>query len=303
MPTDKDTVDPTEKYFEELRETFSHRLARPLKYDPYMKERIPEILQQLLDYEEKSHPTVASEPSDKETDSIMVLRLLSQLVDLVGGWAMDHRAGMIVDEATPFPWPEDDDKPKVLADTHGHEASGSAYFKRQHDRSPELDRQILAEISGRACVIPERQQRDLSKALLSLSYNKIDPLLKPTKIPGQQSLERWRLRLRAVEYGYFMAGYTGNALESEFHSIDEKYNVRLGSTHEWNFGKQNLPKHIGDNRLRYRRQRARRAGERVKKIYEDANASEEFKQLADAEYQGFGPDAQVASGKRFQSKS
>ena len=175
---------------------FSHRQANPIRDVPAVRQEVEKIVEKLLELEAQTHPQ-NKDSSEKELDSISALAWAEKLVEMLAGWAMDHRAGMILNGATVYPWPEDDQDAPTKANDHRHEASGSAYLKDQEPGDPLENRHIVAEITTRAALLPAALRNELSDAISALDFGEVRPLLLPLKGQDKNAYIIWHLRLRA----------------------------------------------------------------------------------------------------------
>ncbi len=82
---------------------FAHRQLHPLKDVTVHRQEVEGIVQELFKLEARTHPQ-NSDQGEKELDSISALIWAGKLVEKLAGWAMDHRAGMILNGATVYPW-------------------------------------------------------------------------------------------------------------------------------------------------------------------------------------------------------
>ncbi len=266
---------------------FAHRQAHAKKDIPALRKPIYDIVEKLLDLEARTHPQ-NSAPGDKEKDSILALRWVERLVEHLAGWALDHRAGMILNGAQVFPWPEDDQEAPPQANNHRHEAVGSAYLKDRGPGDPILNRRIMAEVTTRASLMPAALRRDLSKGLKALNLGEVQPLLSPAKNQTRLAYTIWSYRLRAIEHVYFFWGM-GEIKEEAFNKVGLAYGAEGRTVNSWDRAPVALRKHFGERVVKVRRDSSKRSGEKVRRLQLTIPQSDLDKELIDFLLQTYGP--------------
>lgn len=125
------------------RDEFAHRQQLPINNIPVFRQQVEELVEDLLQLEARTHPENRN-PFEKELCSIAALAKTEKLVDMLAGWAIDHRAGMVLNGATVYPWSEGDQEAPIQANDHRHEAMGSAYLRSRGSGDPQENRRIIA---------------------------------------------------------------------------------------------------------------------------------------------------------------
>lgn len=242
---------------------FAHRQENPLKDIPVHRQRVQQLVEKLLDFEAKTHPQNPDPhnpvPGEKEAYSIAALAVAGKLVEKLAGWAMDHRAGMILNGATVYPWPEDDQEAPLQANDHRHEAMGSAYLRNEAPSDPQRDRHIVAEIMKWAALLPESLRHELLEAIRAVDFGETRPLLLPVKGQRKKAYTSWQLRLYAVEHVYFLRG-TGETKEAAFRQVGEAYGVSSDTVDSWNRSSSGLRHHFGAAALKVAQDTAKTKG-------------------------------------------
>lgn len=238
---------------------FAHRQPHPIKDVPVLRQRVQEIVEDLLEIEARSHPQNPS-PDEKELDSIRALAAAGDLVELLAGWAIDHRAGMILNGATVFPWLQDDQEAHTEANSHRHEEMGSTYLQDKAPGDPLQNRHIIAEVVARVPLLPAALRNEISEALQAVDFGETHDLLLPPKGQHKNAYTKWRLRLRAIEHAYFLYG-GGETKETAFYQVAEAYGVADSTVDSWNRGRFGLLHHFGATTLKVAQDAAKRSGE------------------------------------------
>ncbi len=237
---------------------FGHRQENPLKDIAVHRQRVQQLVEELLDLEAKTHPQ-NPEPGEKELYSIAAVHLAGQLVEKLAGWAMDHRAGMILNGATVYPWPEDDQEAPLQANDHRHEAMGSAYLRNEAPSDPRRDRHIVAEIMRWGALLPRTLRDELLEAIKAVDFGETRPLLLPVKGQRKKAYTSWQLRLNAVRHVYFLWG-TGETKEEAFFQVGKAYGVSSDTVDSWNRSSSGLLHHFGAAELKFEQGLAKRTG-------------------------------------------
>ena len=280
---------------------FAHRQDHPIKDVPALRQRVQEIVEDLLSLEAQYHPQNPS-PDGKELDSISALAAAGNLVELLAGWAIDHRTGMILNGATGFPWPQDDQEARSEADDHRHEAVGAAYLQDKAPGDPLQNRHILAEVTARAALLPAALRNELSEALQAVDFGEVRDLLLPPKGQRRNAYTGWQLRLRAVEHAYFLWGRDGNK-ESAFYEVAEAYGVSSDTVDSWDRGPFGLPHHFGVATLKVAQDTAKRSGEYFQRLQMQLHKTDMDSIHIKTCLLTYGPEALLLNAQRFKKVS
>lgn len=276
---------------------FAHRQAHPIKDLPVVRKRALQILEDLLGLEARTHPQNPS-PNSKELDSISALAAAGKLVELLAGWAIDHRAGMILNGATVFRWPEDDQEARSEANDHRHEAVGSAYLQDKAPGGPIQNRHILTEVTARVALLPAALRNELSEALHAVDFGETRGLFSPPKGQHKNAYTKWRLRLRAVEHAYFLSG-KGETQETAFEQVAEAYGVTADAVDSWNRGISGLLHHFGPAVVKVAQDTARKSGERFCQLQMLLHKSDLDNDAIKFLHRVYGPEALSLNAQRF----
>ncbi|MEE9290218.1 MAG: hypothetical protein V3U99_04315 [Alphaproteobacteria bacterium] len=285
---------------------FGHRQENPLKDIPVHRQEVQKLVEDLLDFEAKTHPQNPDpgvkeqnpEPGEKELYSIMALALVEKLVEKLAGWAMDHRAGMILNGATVYPWPEDDQEAPLQANDHRHEAMGSAYLRNEAPSDPQRDRHIVAEIMKWAVLLPRTLRNELLEAIRAVDFGETRPLLLPVKGQRKKAYTSWQLRLNAVEHVYFLRG-TGETKKAAFHQVGEAYGVSSDTVDSWNRSSSGLLHHFGAAALKVNQELAKKIGALFQRLQMQLDKSVWDNIRIKIFLLEYGPEALSQNGQRY----
>lgn len=211
-------------------------------------------MERLLDLEERSHPT-CGRGEEKELDSISALVWVERLVNLLAGWAIDHQAGLVVNQVEGFPWKEGDEDAAAKANDHKNELVGAEYLAKRSSTARDhiVSRKIIAAVADRAALLPRELRRELGEALKDQEYGQIQDLLEPTK-HQKGSLELWRCQLMAIEHVYFLRGMK-DTKEKAIRAVADAYCVSTDAVAGWD--KKSLKEKFGQSHVEAAKQRAR----------------------------------------------
>jgi hypothetical protein len=289
-----DSDDPT------YRDEFAHRQQYPIKDIPVFRQEVEKIVEELLQLEARTHPA-NRDPGKKELCSIDALVRTERLVEILSGWAIDHRAGMILNGTTVYPWPEDDQVAPIQANNHDHEKMGSAYLKDKESGDPLENRHIVAEITTRAAVLPAALRNELSDALRARDFGEIHPLLLPLKGQRKNAYTRWCLCLRAIGHVYFLWGQGEKTKEAAFWQVADEYGVTLEAVDSWDRSRVGLLKHFGPAVVKVVRETAKRSGEQYRRLQMQRQKSDLNDKHVEALLRTYGPEALSSNAQRFKT--
>ena len=74
---------------------FPHRQQTPVQDTPVFREMVGRYVTKLLELEAKTHPA-NEKVNDKDADARMALSYAAKLVEIMAGWALDHQAGLLL---------------------------------------------------------------------------------------------------------------------------------------------------------------------------------------------------------------
>lgn len=199
---------------------YRHRRERNSLDDSKRLTFINKLVASLLTLERRTVPVSGAEAvDDKDRDAYEALRILSLLAEQLAGWAIDHQIGLALNglEFVPGHPSGARDHPdylrvKARADSHEHEARGSAYFQSAYfeldiptERNARAERRMLANLLyANPGGFPISLARSASEALKALDWGETQDLLRPEKTGrDEDSYTTDQLKLRAlmhVEY-------------------------------------------------------------------------------------------------------
>lgn len=265
-------------------ENYPHRGYRPKRDVEMVRIGVSMLVDRLLDLEAQTHPINGFAPG-KEHDSVKALKYASQLFEVLVGWAVDHQAGLVLNDTEGFPWPEDDDKAQRLADDHKHEAAGSAYLRKieladiKHTNRGDdavTNRRVIAAVTDWAPVLPPELRSQLCDGLKALDMGDIQDLLQPTKRKShtRSSYSLWQSRFEAIMHIWFSQGMKEKKKDA-IARVAAAYGRSTEAVQKW---EQNLPKHFGSGSVRYFKQHVSRAGKAVYSLQQTSPKREEDEQ-------------------------
>ena len=284
-------------------DNYPHRWETAVRHLPVARDEVHRLVDKLLDLEEKTHP--ANGPvAEKEQDSLMALIYAGKLNERLVGWALYHRAGLILNEVEGFPWPEGDEKAQQQADDHRHEAAGCAYLREikgyADDCSSDAvtNRRIIAATVGRAPIFPHELRLGFSRALKALDAGEVMGLLQRTKQRSRKGYTLWELRLRAIQHVQFFVGSRACTSKREaLQKVADAFGCGMPTVRSW---EANLPKHFGRQYVDNAKSTAQRAGEKVHE-YQMLLHKDELDEAYIADHSAiYGSDELVANAKNYQ---
>jgi len=278
---------------------FAHRQAHPIEDIPVLRLEIEEIVERLLDLEKRTHPQNPS-PDDKELDSISALVWAGKLVEKLAGWAIYHRAGMILNGTTVFPWPESDQDAASQANDHRHEATGSAYLQTNESSAPQENRRIIAEIATRTALLPAALRHEFSEAIRAVDFGETRPLFLPPKGQHKNSFGKWQLRLRAIEHVYFLWGSgETKTKEDAVRQVAKAFGVSADTVDSWDRGPFGLLHHFGEPVTKVAQDAARKSGTRFQHLQMQLHKSDSDEEDIKVLHMTYGPERLSLNGQRF----
>ncbi len=192
---------------------YRHRRASP--DDSRRLTYINSLVDDLLELERQTAPASGAEASDgKDFAAFEALQSAGDLVKELAGWAIDHQIGLALSgfEFVPLQPSGTRDHTDYLrnkeeADSHEHEAQGSAYFEHDSptERNAQAERRMLASLlQMNPGGFPSALARCAVEALKALDFGEIQDVLRPEKTGlDRNAYTRHRLELQAlmhVEY-------------------------------------------------------------------------------------------------------
>lgn len=246
-------------------EGFPHRWAHPVRdLSVVRREQLNRLIDKLLALEARTHPQNEA-PQEKELDSISALVHAGKLVELLAGWAIDHRAGLILNDVAGYPWPEGDEAAKESANDHRHELEGGAYLHslgraQGGGGRPETNLLILAAVVGRAPVLPAELRGELAEALKALDEGERRPLLTSKKGQDRMGRSLWLCRLQAIRHVYFLKE-TGLKKTEAIARVATAYGVEKVTVEAWD--KRGLRRHYGAAPVAAAKDQAEKLGKAV----------------------------------------
>lgn len=284
---------------------YAHRESHPIKDVSVSRQRVQEIVKDLLDLEAQTHPQNPSSDR-KELDSIWALVLAGELVEKLAGWAIDHRAGIVANGVTGFPWPEGDTKAASAANDHRNEEEGSRYLKDRETRDPACNRAILSDIVERSPVLPSALHLELSRALDALRFGEAYDLLRPTKGLGEKAATLWSLRFDAIRHLHYFMGRDRMNRREAVKRVADAYGIIIRSDDhllkDWEY--KSLKRYFGGKkRVQAVLQHAERLGHAVFKTTTKVNKTKVDERFVQTNDLVLGELALRENGRRFQEMS
>ena len=205
---------------------------------------------------------------------------------------------MVLNGATVFPWPEDDQEARSEANDHRHEAMGSAYLQDKAPGGPIQNRHILTEVTARVALLPAALRNELSEALQAVDFGEKRGLLSPPKGQHKNAYTRWRLRLRAVEHAYFLWG-VGGTQEAAFEQVADAYGVTPDAVDSWNRAPFGLLEHFSPAVIKVAQDTAKKSGARLVRLQMQLHKSDLDNNEINFLHQVYGPEALSLNAQRF----
>lgn len=281
-------------------EGFPHRWPIPLRDMVVAREQMHRLLDKLLDFEADTHP-FSGAVDEKELNSISALVHAGKLVELLAGWAIDHRAGLALNDVAGFPWPQGDETAKQSANDHRHEMEGGTYLEdiRDYDGltgDPDTNRKILAAVISRGAVTPSSLRRQLAEALKALDEGETRDLFERAKRKSLMGRTLWQARLRAISHVYFLKE-TGMTKTVAVTLVAEAYGVGSDTVDAWD--KRGLKEHFEAARVTPVKERASRLGKAVYRRQNTIPQDEEDRDFIRIHLELYGREGLAQSGQSY----
>ena len=276
-----------------------HRAFAPLRHE------VEPLVKRLLELEAKTHPNrsprLGPEASEsKDQDSVMAMMLAGHLIERLVGWAIDHQTGQILNGVKGFPWPQDDEAAKKEADDDQNEAAGAAYrdglARGQGSGQPEINQRILAKLAGRSPILLPELHREVSAGLQALSMGEVRPLFRRALNQSRMGFTLWQSRMRAIEHVYFSIGMKKKKRDAT-REVADAYVVAFDTVRTWDH--KGLAGHFGSGYVLVRKQRARRAGERVYRIQSSIPRTEVDERHVRDRLERYGPPGLASNAQAY----
>lgn len=179
---------------------------------------INSLVDDLLELERKTVPASGAEAAEgKDFAAFEALQSAGRLVEELAGWAMDHQIGLALSGAKFVPSQPSGTRNhpdylhnKAAADSHEHEAQGSAYFELDSptEQSAQAERRMLTNLLHmNPGGFPSALARRAVEALEALDWGETQEMLRPEKTSlDRNAYTRHQLELQALMHvEYFKA--------------------------------------------------------------------------------------------------
>ncbi len=231
----------------------------------------------------------------------MALIYAGKLNERLVGWALYHRAGLILNEVEGFPWPEGDEKAQQQADDHRHEAAGSAYLRKipisDHGGNAVTNRRVIAAVTKLAPILPHELRNQLCHGLEALDMGETQELLQRVKYKSLAGYSLWGLRFDAINYINFRRGIKQKKKDA-IDKVAKAYGCSTDAVKSW---EKSLPEQFGSGLVKYTNRRVRQDGELVYYLQQTVPKIEEGEKWIAYYLKLYGDTALLRSGEEYRT--
>ena len=224
---------------------YRHRLDSPDTQErlAYIKS----LVDDLLELERKTTPDHDTETEDdKDLAAFRALETAGILVEEIAGWAIDHQIGLALSALEFVPRQPSGTRnhhgflhDKATADSHEHEARGSAYF--EHDsstiqRDTRAERRMLANLlQMNPGGFPSELAHRAVEALKALDLGETQSLLQAEKAGlDRNAYSRRQLELRALAHVEYMTAKGMKKYKAQ-ETVGEAYGRSASTVRDWEY--------------------------------------------------------------------
>ena len=244
----------------EERREYARRLQRA-EHSPNFADDpvVRDMLQRLDQLERHTDPRYPDNEHNKDASANKALRIASDLIVYVSGWAIDHKIGLAIEGFGNIPDLSAQTRTPAYnelresVNSHRHEAAGQS-----RDLASGVQRKALSNIFNAMAASPRVSLCDpLAEALLALEYGEPLPIFDAVKSGRKRQFRELILQLYAlcfIEYKEVL-GAKKYELQSE---VEQAFGVSRSTVRGW---ERLLPKQLDPFYVANALSRARRCGE------------------------------------------
>ena len=283
---------------------FSHREPFPL-IDGSTREQAIKIVDKLLRLEQETHPRnsmvngqVTGAIAEKDENSRLAFMAVSDLVEMLAGWAIDHQIGLVLNgtlggAAAPHDGGYSEAQRK--ANNHVHEAIATGYDFADTKTNRHILTALLNHGHG---PFPISIVIEAINALTALDMGETQPFVAPSRGVGQesQSYSKWRLRYWAVLHVEYFRGM-GLSRPNALGMVADAYGNEPETIEWW---VTEAPKKLKDIPIQVMKGCARQAGKTAHRLKVKDILSDQDSHLLENHSSTWGNIALARHGTEFQ---